>query len=95
MTASDEHQRHLVVRTVRDEDDCVRLSVSDTGPGLDSPNVSKLFETFYTTKPDGMGIGLSISRSIVESHHGRLWATNDDGSGATFTFTIPSARVHR
>ena len=57
--------------------------------GLGTDAVDKLFEAFYTTKADGMGIGLSISRSIIEGHHGRLWATANEGPGATFCFSIP------
>jgi C4-dicarboxylate-specific signal transduction histidine kinase len=81
----------LVIRTARDEDDRVRLSVQDTGVGFDPQAAARLFEAFYTTKNDGMGIGLSVSRSIIESHHGRLWATLNDGPGATFSFSIPQA----
>ena len=58
--------------------------------GLDPQGMDKLFEAFYTTKPEGMGIGLSVSRSIIERHHGRLWATSNQGPGATFSFSIPS-----
>jgi signal transduction histidine kinase len=58
--------------------------------GVAPQNVDKLLDAFYTTKPDGMGIGLSISRSIIERHHGRLWAEGNDGPGATFSFSIPS-----
>jgi len=59
------------------------------GVGLEPHGVHKLFEALYTTKSAGMGIGLSISRSIIESHHGRLWAAPNDGPGATFTFSVP------
>jgi hypothetical protein len=80
----------LLVRTEREEGDRVRVSVRDAGVGLDPQNVDKLLDAFYTTKTDGMGIGLSISRSIIERHHGRLWAEVNDGPGATFSFSIPS-----
>jgi signal transduction histidine kinase len=83
----------LVIRTARDEDDHVRLSVQDAGVGFDPQAADRLFQAFYTTKGDGMGIGLSVSRSIIESHHGRLWATLNDGAGATFSFSIPRASV--
>jgi signal transduction histidine kinase len=63
--------------------------VRDSGIGIDPQNFDKLFEAFYTTKPHGMGVGLSISRSIIESHEGRLWAITNDGPGATFSFSIP------
>jgi signal transduction histidine kinase len=63
--------------------------VCDSGVGIDSQNLEKLFNAFYTTKSHGMGVGLSISRSIIESHQGRLWATANDGPGATFSFSIP------
>jgi signal transduction histidine kinase len=74
-----------------DEGDCVRVSVQDAGTGFDSQTPDQLFRSFYTTKNDGMGIGLSVSRSIIESHHGRLWATANDGPGVTFSFSIPRA----
>ena len=83
--------RQLVVRTERDEEDCVRLTVQDSGVGLGTESAARLFEAFYTTKTGGMGIGLSVSRSIIESHHGRLWAAPNDGPGATFAFAIPRA----
>jgi signal transduction histidine kinase len=67
----------------------VRLTVQDTGVGIDPKNLDALFNAFYTTKSAGMGIGLSISRSIIESHHGRLWAEPNDGPGATFSFSVP------
>jgi PAS domain S-box-containing protein len=81
--------RSLVVRTQRHKDDQVRLDVQDCGIGIDSKIAGKLFEAFFTTKSKGMGIGLSVSRSIVESHGGRLWAMANDGPGATFSFAIP------
>jgi C4-dicarboxylate-specific signal transduction histidine kinase len=68
----------------------VRVGVRDTGPGLSPESLSRLFESFYTTKPDGMGMGLSICRSIVEAHGGRLWATRCEPQGALFQFTIPA-----
>jgi PAS domain S-box-containing protein len=80
--------RDLVIVTASDGAD-VHLSVSDSGIGFDGGNPEKLFDAFYTTKSDGMGIGLSVSRSIMERHGGRLWATPNDGPGATFWFSIP------
>jgi len=67
----------------------VRLSVQDSGVGFSPEVANKMFESFYTTKSDGMGVGLSVSRSIIEANHGRLWATANDGPGATFAFSIP------
>jgi C4-dicarboxylate-specific signal transduction histidine kinase len=89
MGAVDDRPRELVIRTERDDGDGVRLSVQDAGVGLDSQSMDKLFQAFYTTKSDGMGIGLSVSRSIIENHRGRLWAAPNDGPGATFSFSIP------
>jgi signal transduction histidine kinase len=89
MSAVDDRSRHLLIRTERDKDDRVRLTVQDRGVGFDPQAADRLFESFYTTKNDGMGIGLSVSRSIIESHHGRLWATLNNGPGATFSFSIP------
>jgi len=82
--------RQLLIRTEREDGDRVRVSVRDAGVGVDPQNMDKLLDAFYTTKTDGMGIGLSISRSIIERHHGRLWAEANDGPGATFLFSIPS-----
>jgi signal transduction histidine kinase len=92
MSAVEDRPRQLLIRTERDEGDRVRLTVQDTGVGFESQSMDRLFEAFYTTKNDGMGIGLSVSRSIIESHHGRLWATPNDGPGAAFSFSIPHAQ---
>jgi PAS domain S-box-containing protein len=89
MSSVDDRPRQLLIRTERDEGDRVRLTVQDAGTGFDAQAVDRLFEGFYTTKNDGMGIGLSVSRSIIESHHGRLRATLNNGPGATFSFSIP------
>jgi len=89
MSAVDDRPRQLLIRTERDGGDRVRLTVQDAGVGFDPQAADKLFESFYTTKNDGMGIGLSVSRSIIESHHGRLWATLNNGPGAAFSFSIP------
>ncbi len=79
----------LTVKSRR-QDGQLLFSVSDTGPGLPTGNVDQIFSAFFTTKPQGSGMGLAISRSIVESHGGRLWATANDGRGATFHFTLPT-----
>jgi PAS domain S-box-containing protein len=89
MSTVRDRPRQLVISSKRDDADQVCLSVEDTGVGVDPERVDQLFEAFYTTKSAGMGMGLSISRSIIESHHGRLWATPNDGPGATFAFSIP------
>jgi PAS domain S-box-containing protein len=80
--------RELVITTQRGEGDEIRVAVRDSGIGLDPSNVERIFDAFHTTKPGGLGMGLSISRSIVESHGGRLWAESNDGPGATFRFTL-------
>ena len=89
MSAVIDRPKQLVVRTECDEDDGVRLSVQDAGVGFEPAAATKLFDAFYTTKNDGMGVGLSVSRSIIEGHCGRLWATPNEGPGATFSFYIP------
>jgi C4-dicarboxylate-specific signal transduction histidine kinase len=81
--------RRLLVKTEREAGDRVRVTVRDSGVGVDGESMNRLFDAFYTTKRDGMGIGLSVSRSIVERHQGRLWAEPNDGPGATFAFSIP------
>jgi PAS domain S-box-containing protein len=90
MSNVDDRPRQLLIRTEQEEENRVRLSVQDSGVGFDLQGVDRLFEAFYTTKSSGMGIGLSISRSIIESHRGRLWAVPNDGPGATFAFSVPS-----
>jgi len=89
MSSVNDRPRHIVITTEREEGDRVRLTVQDVGMGLDPHAMDRLFEAFYTTKNEGMGMGLSISRSIIERHHGRLWAAPNDGPGATFSFSIP------
>ena len=81
--------RQLLIRTQRDDVDQVRLSVRDAGVGVEPESMKKLLDAFYTTKSDGMGIGLSVSSSIIDRHRGRLWAVPNDGPGATFSFAIP------
>ena len=83
----------LTVKTGRGEGGQVLISVSDTGVGLPAERADEIFNAFFTTKPQGSGMGLAISRSIVESHGGRLWATSHDGRGATFHFTLPTVVV--
>ena len=89
MSTIDDRPRELVIRTEQDEENRVRLSVKDSGIGFAPQTAEKIFNPFYTTKTGGMGIGLSISRSIIEAHQGRLWARPNDGPGVTFSFAIP------
>jgi signal transduction histidine kinase len=84
-----ERPRLLLIKTEREDGNRVRLSVRDAGIGLPPQSRDSLFDAFYTTKNGGMGIGLFVSRSIVESHQGRLWAEPNDGPGVTFSFFIP------
>ena len=88
MNAVEARQRLLVARTQRSEGDQVRVTVQDCGVGIDPGDIERVFDAFHTTKPGGMGMGLSISRSIVESHGGRLWATPNNGPGVTLHFTL-------
>jgi signal transduction histidine kinase len=89
MTEVEDQQKNIAVQTQRDRGERVVLSVRDAGMGIEPQDLEKLFDAFYTTKAHGMGVGLSISRSIIESHEGRLWAAANDGPGATFSFSIP------
>jgi signal transduction histidine kinase len=92
MNTVDDSAREIVITAQNLDEDQVVVNVEDSGTGLD-PNVAKrVFDAFYTTKPGGLGLGLSISRSIVESHGGRLWATANVGPGTTFHFTLPKCR---
>jgi C4-dicarboxylate-specific signal transduction histidine kinase len=90
MSGVEDGNRELHISTVRIEPEGVCVAVQDTGHGLRPENLPRLFEPFYTTKPDGMGMGLSICRSIIEAHGGRLWATGREPRGALFQFTIPA-----
>jgi signal transduction histidine kinase len=83
--------RQLVIRTEREHGDHVRVTVRDADVGFTNQTLDELFDAFYTTKSGGMGIGLAVSRSIVERHHGRLRAETNDGPEATFAFSIPLA----
>jgi signal transduction histidine kinase len=83
--------RRLSIKTQLDEGAGVQVLVKDAGVGFKLDDLENLFEAFYTTKDDGMGIGLSVSRSIIESHRGRLWGRPNEGVGATFCFSIPVA----
>ncbi len=90
MSGVEDGNRELHISTVNIEREGVCIAVRDTGQGLRPESLPRLFEPFYTTKPDGMGMGLSICRSIVEAHGGRLWATRCEPRGALFQFTIPA-----
>jgi len=83
-------RRELIICSQQAEHRQILVSVSDTGVGLPPQQADQIFSAFFTTKPQGTGMGLRISRSIVESHGGRLWATSNSGPGATFQFTLPS-----
>jgi PAS domain S-box-containing protein len=89
MSGVEDRARELLIRTELNEGALVCVTVRDTGVGFDPRDAERLFAAFYTTKSSGMGIGLSVSRSIIESHHGRIWAVSNDGPGATFSFSIP------
>jgi signal transduction histidine kinase len=86
-----EQQHVLSVATKMDSDNVLRVSICDTGVGLDSANAERIFDAFYTTKPEGIGLGLSICRSIVEAHGGYLWALPNPPVGSVFHFTLPVA----
>jgi PAS domain S-box-containing protein len=89
MREIEDRQRQLQIRTEKEDGANVRLIMQDTGVGFAPGIADRLFESFYSTKDDGMGIGLAISRSIIEAHHGKIWATLNRGPGSTFAFSIP------
>jgi signal transduction histidine kinase len=94
MTSVEESKRVLIISgrsETRDNMPAARLSVRDGGTGLKPEETDRLFEAFYTTKPQGMGMGLAISRSIIEAHGGRLWAEANQGPGASFFISLPTA----
>ena len=92
MSTLEGRPRELVIKAQNDEGGQVRIEVRDSGVGLDEESTQKIFDPFYSTKPAGMGMGLSISRSIIQNHGGRIWATPNDGPGTTFHFTVPKWR---
>jgi PAS domain S-box-containing protein len=91
MSTVEDRRRELLIRSSRDGASGVLVAVRDVGIGLDPGQAERLFDSFYTTKPRGLGLGLSISRSIIEAHGGRLWATPNEGYGTTLQFTLPAA----
>jgi two-component system, LuxR family, sensor kinase FixL len=93
MQNTPEAARELTVQTRRNGDDTVEVGVSDRGGGIPPDQMSRIFESFFTTKPDGMGLGLSMARSIIEAHRGRIWAETSLGSGATIRFTVRTAEA--
>jgi signal transduction histidine kinase len=90
LEAMNGNRGELIIMSQRDEEGRPLISVSDAGMGLPVAERDKIFDAFFTTKPQGTGMGLAISRSIIESHGGRLWATANSGQGATFSFTLPN-----
>jgi signal transduction histidine kinase len=83
----------ISIKSQLGEDSQVLISVSDTGVGLPTENADRIFNAFFTTKSQGTGLGLAITRSIVESHGGRIWATANSGPGATFHFTLTTRKA--
>jgi C4-dicarboxylate-specific signal transduction histidine kinase len=92
MSATENRPRELVIKSTM-SDAKVQVSVQDSGVGLKSEDLDRVFRPFFTTKPKGIGMGLSISRSIIEAHGGRLWAASRDSAGAVFHFTVPKAEA--
>jgi signal transduction histidine kinase len=92
MSSVADRARELMITTRNITSDQVQVAVEDSGIGIDPQKIDKIFDSFYTTKPGGMGMGLSISRSILQAHSGRLWATANGGAGTTFQFTLPKYR---
>jgi PAS domain S-box-containing protein len=85
--------KNLLIRTVKTESTDILVAVSDCGVGIDDANLDRIFEAFHSNKPGGLGMGLSISRSIIEAHGGKLWATSEMQKGATFQFTLPAEQT--
>jgi signal transduction histidine kinase len=85
--------RDLLITTARTEANFVLVRVADSGPGLDPQTLEHVFDPYYTTKPDGLGMGLAICHSIIDAHNGRLWASANEPRGAVFQFTLPADRA--
>jgi signal transduction histidine kinase len=90
MSSVDDARRELSIGTARRGADEILVAVRDSGPGIDPEHLERVFDSFYTTKPGGMGLGLSICRSIIDAHGGRLWAAANEPRGAAFQFTLPA-----
>jgi signal transduction histidine kinase len=93
MASVTDRRRVVLIRSQRRDDGRVVVAVADTGVGIEAKSMDKLFNAFFTTKPSGMGMGLSICRSIIEAHGGQISAANNPGPGATFQFTLPSGEA--
>jgi signal transduction histidine kinase len=95
MRSAPRASRRMLLKTANHNGRVVRVSVTDSGTGIDEHNVDRLFEPFYSTKPEGMGMGLSISQTIIKAHGGTMGAVNNQDGGATFYFTLPMAEEGR
>jgi C4-dicarboxylate-specific signal transduction histidine kinase len=95
MSSVDGARRELSISTRRRGADELLVAVRDSGPGIDPEHLERVFDSFYTTKPSGIGLGLSICRSIIDAHGGRLWAATNEPRGAAFQFTLPAGKTTR
>ena len=91
MTAVDQGVRDLLISSEQSRTNGILVTVRDSGPGIDSEQIERVFDAFYTTKPSGMGMGLAICRSIIDAHGGRLWADANEPKGTAFQFTLPGS----
>jgi signal transduction histidine kinase len=92
MRSVTDRSRELLIRSREHGPDQILVAIEDSGIGIEPENVDRLFDAFFTTKPDGMGMGLSICRSIVNQHSGLIWATPNSRAGSTFQFTLHACR---
>jgi signal transduction histidine kinase len=91
MMYQDVGERELVIRSLRNDERTLRVEVQDRGIGVEEARLEHIFDPFFTTKSEGMGMGLSVNRTLIESHGGRMWARNNPEYGMTFSFTLPFA----
>ena len=92
MAETPEYARSITIKTAVVEGSSVEVSISDTGTGIPEQKLIDIFDTFYTTKDQGTGLGLSVARTIIETYGGKIWAENQAGGGAVFRFTLPLIR---